>query len=263
MRFIAPLLVILMISAAAALADPNGPALAVTDMGPFCASCHASTSASQMKDLSAELAAAETIEEKHLSRIKTDPSYKDLSPADRETLIAAIKWMDQQAEVKIKIARQAKRNSRIEVTVITKGGAGPVVGVSLVDSALRFQARPIGSSGFKVIGPALVVGPDGKAQSQWTERRYRGSDMGLSTVMIAGIKGDAVSKRIDESRTTWILRAPPDPGNYTIVAVFFYGTEKAHPLGITTRQGRPEPRGGMSGAGGRVMFSDVVTITVT
>ena len=87
--------------------------------------------------------------------------------------------------------------------------------------------------------------------------------MGLATVMISGIKGDAVSKRIDESKTTWVLRAPPEPGNYTIAAVFFYGTEKAHPLGIITRQGRPEPRGGMSGAGGRVMFSDVLTITVT
>jgi hypothetical protein len=263
MRRIVPLVASLLIMAAAALADPYGPPLAVTDMAPFCASCHASTSASQMRDLPADVAASETIEGKHLNRIKTDPAYKDLNPADRETLIAAIKWVDEQAAVTLKAPSQAKRNSRIEVTVVTKGGAGPVVGVSLVDSVLRFQARPIGSSGFKVIGPALIVGPGGKAQSQWAERRFRGSDLGLATVMISGIQGDAVTKRIDETRTTWVLRAPSEPGAYSIVAAFFYGTEKAHPLGITMRQGRAEPRGGTNGGSGRVMFSEVVNISVT
>lgn len=263
MRRVAPLLVAFLIIAALAMADPYGPPHAVTDMAPFCASCHSSTSLAQLRDLSSDVAAAETIEGKHLNRIKTDPAYKDLNPAGRDTLIAAINWMDEQAMVTIKAPSQAKRNGRIEVTVVTKGGAGPVIGVALVDSALRFQARPIGSSGFKVIGPALVVGPDKKVQAQWAERRYRGSDMGLATVMITGIQGDAVAKRVDETRTTWILRAPAEPGAYSIAAAFFYGTEKAHPLGIIMRQGRPEPRGGIGGAGGRVMFSEVVNISVT
>src|SRR5438445_657640 len=143
---------------------------------------------------------------KDFSRIRTDPAYRDLSSADREQLIAAIKWMDEQASVTIKAPSQARRNSQIEVTVVTRGGAGPVVGVSLVDSAIRYQSRPISASGFKVVGPALVAGPHGKPQAQWAERRLPGTDMGLNTVMIAGIEGDPMMKRVDGTRPTWVLR---------------------------------------------------------
>ncbi len=262
MRIAAPLLSLTVLAAAGALADPYGPPHAVTDMAPFCASCHSSTSLDQLRDLPPDAAAAETIEGKHINRIKTDPAYKNLSPADREQLVAAIKWVDEQASVKILAPPQARRNSRIEVTVVTRGGAGPVVGVSLVDSALRFQARPIGSSGFKVIGPALVLGPDGKPQAQWAERRMRGSDMGLNTVLISGIKGDPVTKRIDETRTTWVLRTPPEPGAYSLAAAFYYGTEKAHPLGLRALDGQASSPVRYSGASGRIMFSDVVKISV-
>src|SRR5713226_7151980 len=173
MRIIAPLLSLTILAAAVALADPYGPPHAVTDMAPFCASCHASTSLDQLRELPADVAAGETVESKHLSRIKTDPAYKDLSAQDRETLIAAVKRVDQSASVKIVAPPQVRRNGRIDVTVVTKGGTGPVVGVSLVDSTLRFQARPITSSGFKVIGPAFTLGPDGKPQAHWAERRFR------------------------------------------------------------------------------------------
>ena len=137
MRIIAPILSLTLLAAAVALADPYGPPYAVTDMAPFCATCHASTSPAQLLDLPAEAAAAETTEGKHFVRIRTDPAYRDLSPADRERLIAAIKWVDEQASVTIQVPSQARRSSRIEVTVVTRGGAGPVVGVSLVDSAIR------------------------------------------------------------------------------------------------------------------------------
>jgi hypothetical protein len=262
MRFLAPLLSLVMISASVALADPYGPPYAVTDMAPFCATCHASTSQAQLQDLPADVAAGETIEGKHFSRIKTDPAYKDLSPSDREQLIAAIKWVDEQASVSIQAPTQARRNSRIEVTVFTRGGAGPVVGVSLVDSPIRYQARPISASGFKVVGPALATGPNGKPQAQWAERRLRGSDMGLNTVMITGIEGDPVTKHVDETRTTWVLRTPPEPGTYSLAAAFYYGTEKIRPLGTVIHNGRAEPRGGPSGASGRIMFSDVVKMSV-
>src|SRR5438445_13109373 len=114
--------------------------------------------------------------------------------------------MDEQASVTIEGRSEGRRNSQIEVTVVTRGGAGPVVGVSLVDSAIRYQSRPISASGFKVVGPALVAGPNGKPQAQWAERRLRGSDMGLNTVMIAGIEGDPMMKRVDGTRPTWVLR---------------------------------------------------------
>lgn len=262
MRIIAPLLSLTILAAATALADPYGPPHAVTDMAPFCASCHASTSLDQMRDLPPGVAARETVDSKHLNRIRTDPAYKDLRPEDRDMLIDAVKWVDQHASVKIISPTQARRNSRIDVTVVTKGGAGPVVGVSLVDSTLRFQARPLASSGFKVVGPALVYGPSGKPQAQWAERRYRGSDMGLATVMIEGIQGDALAGRVDETRTTWVLRAPPEPGTFTIAAAFFYGTEKGQTMGTVMHNGRAMPRGGSAGASGRIMFSEPVKIGV-
>ena len=262
MRLLAPLLSLSMLAAAVALADPYGPPHAVTDMAPFCASCHASTSPDQLRELPADAAARETVDSKHLNRIRTDPAYKDLRPEDRDLLIAAVKWIDQYASVRIISPVQARRNSRIDVTVVTRGGAGPIVGVSLVDSTLRFQARPLTSSGFKVIGPALVHGPGGKPQAQWTERRYRGSDMGLATVMIEGVQSDALAGRVDETRTTWTLRVPPEPGTYTIAAAFYYGTEKGQPMGTVMANGLAGPRGGPGGGSGRIMFSEPVKISV-
>src|SRR3989441_11921533 len=111
MRIIVPLLSLTVLATTVALADPYGPPYAVTDMAPFCATCHASASPAQLQGLPADVAAGETIDGKHLSRIKTDPAYRDLSPADREQLIAAIKWVDEQASVTIKAPFQARRNS--------------------------------------------------------------------------------------------------------------------------------------------------------
>src|SRR2546422_6611719 len=195
MRIIAPISSLTVLAATVALADPYGPPYAVTDMAPFCATCHASTSPAQLLDLPAEAAAAETTEGKHFVRIRTDPAYRDLSPADRERLIAAIKWVDEQASVTIQVPSQARRSSRIEVTVVTRGGAGPVVGVSLVDSAIRYQARPISSSGFKVVGPALVAGPNGEPPTPGAGRRPPGGDKGLKTPLIPSIQGGPGTKR--------------------------------------------------------------------
>ena len=125
MRLLAPLLSLSMLAAAVALADPYGPPHAVTDMAPFCASCHASTSPDQLRELPADVAARETVDGKHVTRIRTDPAYKDLTPEDRDLLIAAVKWIDQYASVRIIAPAQARRNGRIDVTVVTRGGAGP------------------------------------------------------------------------------------------------------------------------------------------
>jgi len=262
MKLAALALVLSTLATAVVLADPYGPPHAVTDMAPFCASCHASTSLDQLRDLPPEAAEKETVAGKHVARIIQDQAYKDLSPEDRELLIAAVKWIDQYASVKLIAPSQARRNSRIDVTVLTRSGVGPVVGVSLVDSTLRYQARSITASGFKVIGPALVQGPDGKPQTRWAERRYRGTDTGLATVMIDGIQSDALAGRVDETRTTWVLRTPPEPGPYTIAAVFFYGTEKGQSPGAVMNNGKAGPRGGPAGASGRIMFSQPVQITV-
>jgi len=262
MRILLPFAIAVVIGGAVALADPYGPPHAVTDMAPFCASCHASVNVGQLPDLRPEIAPTETIEEKHIKHITTGAAYKDLTPEERQSLIKAVQWVDQHATVSITGPVRAKRNNRIAVTVITKGGAGPVIGLSLVDSLVRFQARPISSSGFKVLGPPMVIGPDHKAQADWIDRRVRGSDLSLSTIMITGIHGDAETQQISETRTTWSLRTPAEPGVYRIAAAFYYGTEKAHPLGTVVSNGRPEPRGGPNGPSGRVMFSNLLTISV-
>ena len=262
MRILMPFAIAAVIGGAVAWADPYGPPHAVTDMAPFCASCHASVNVAQLPDLRPEIAMTETIEEKHIKHITTDAAYKDLTPEERQSLIKAVQWVDQHATVSITGPVRAKRNTRIAVTVVTNGGAGPVIGLSLVDSLLRFQARPISSSGFKVLGPPMVVGPDHKAQADWIDRRVRGSDLSLSTIMITGIHGDAETQQLSETRTTWSLRTPAEPGVYRIAVAFYYGTEKAHPLGTVTQSGRPEPRGGLNGPSGRIMFSNLLTISV-
>jgi hypothetical protein len=261
-RFLVPLICTVVLIATVALADPYGPPHAVTDMAPYCATCHASTNLAQLPDLGPEAAVLETIEEKHSKYIKNGAAYKDLTRTEAETVLKAVQWTDENATVSIHVTSVAKRNSRVEVTVTTRGGAGPVIGVSLVDSIVRFQARPIGSSGFRVLGPPLIIGPDRKTQSEWIDRRVRGTDLGLSTIMITGIKGDAVTQKVSETRTTWTLRAPAEPGTYGIAAAFYYGTEKSHPLGTVMRNGVAMPRGGASGASGRVMFSQLMKITI-
>src|SRR2546422_9089912 len=57
---------LVMIGAAVPLADPYGPPYAVTNMAPFCPTCHASASPAQLQGLPADVAAGETIDGKHL-----------------------------------------------------------------------------------------------------------------------------------------------------------------------------------------------------
>src|SRR5438270_12555700 len=71
----------------------------------------------------------------------------------------------------------------------------------------------------------------------------------------------SASLTVSETRTTWSLRTPAEPGVYRIAVAFYYGTEKAHPLGTVIKNGRPEPRGGMNGPSGRIMFSSLFYLT--
>jgi hypothetical protein len=59
------------------------------------------------------------------------------------------------------------------------------------------------------------------------------------------------------------LRAPDRPGSYPLAAAYLYGTEKSTVLGYTTNaMGFKEPRGGLAGHSGRVLFSDLLQIEV-
>src|SRR5437870_10049409 len=121
MRIIAPILSLTVLAATVALADPYGPPYAVTDMAPFCATCHASTSLAQLLDLPAEAAAAETTEGKHFVRIRTDPPYRELSPAGRERLLAAIESVGEQASATIQEPSQSRARTPLQVRGVIRG----------------------------------------------------------------------------------------------------------------------------------------------
>lgn len=243
-------------------AYPNGPLWYVTDIGPFCAGCHSSTTVKQFPEQKPEFAKNWTIDGKHLVDFEKAEAYKDMSAGDKKKLIAAIKKVDKNASVKIKAPKTVKKGENMTVTVMSRGGSGPVIGLALVDNDIRFQARPISSLGFKIVKTPEIIGADGKVQTEWTDKRYGKLDKNINFAIVFDIKADIENSKYSESKVTWTLRAPVEPGEYTISAVFFYGTEKASPLGTVEQFGKKMPKGGFLGHSGRVMFSDVVTVKV-
>lgn len=245
-------------------AFPNGPLPHVTDAAPNCAFCHSSVGMDQVRNVPPGFASGQQVENKHHKPILAgDGPYKDLSQADREKLVEDIKQVDANASVTLSAPSTATRGQNITVTVTVKGGAGPVVGVFLLDNNLRYQARPVASDGWLVVGAPKVIGPDGTEQTRWVDSRAEGGKKNLSFVVVFGVKSDLATKTFPESKITWTLRAPQDPGKYTIVGAFNYGTEKASALGAMPQAGGGfQPRGGMLGASGHVRFTPVHTITV-
>ena len=68
---------------------------------------------------------------------------------------------------------------------------------------------------------------------------------------------------VNRAGHTWTLRAPQEPGRYTIAAAFMYGTEKASPLGaVPQAAGGFMPRGGGAAPSGHMRFAAPVTITI-
>lgn len=241
---------------------PNGPLWYATDVGPFCAGCHASTNAKQFPEHPKEFAEQWTIEGKHLVDFQKGEAYKDMKPEEKEQLIAQIKKIDANASVKLDAPKTVKAGETFTVKVTAHGGGGPVNGVALTDNDLRFQARPIPSEGFKIMKAPEIMGPDGKKQTKWNDLRYKKLDGNINFAIIFGIKPDLEKNQFDTSTVEWTLRAPTDPGTYTVAAAFFYGTEMASPLGTIEQFGKKLPKGGFLGHSGRVMFSDVHSITV-
>ena len=139
-------------------------------------------------------------------------------------LLDLVKWVDENSSVSLKAPTTAKPGQTIQVTVETKGGMGPVVGSSLVDLPLRLQARPIASDGWYVVGKPKVVGADGKEQTWWLDKRVN-EKKNLSFILVQA-KADVEKKALPTTKVTWNLRAPVDPGTYTVTAAFLYGTEE-------------------------------------
>ena len=245
-----------------ALAYPGGPQIHVTDLVPACAGCHSSVGTDQLATLPPDMASRQTVEAKHYAQISSGAgSYRDLSEADRQALLAAVKAVDAASKVTIDAPAAVRRGETITVTVRARGGSGPVVGLALVDNGQRFQARPITADGWAVLGAPKVIGPDGKEQTTWVDKRMAGLKKNLTFVLVYGVQGSAERKVFPESQAVWTLRAPMEPGRYTIGAAFLHGTEKATEKGAVPQVGGSvAPRGGGGGASGRI---HLVTHTIT
>jgi len=256
------------IAAAAALAGaagayPGGTPSFQTDVAPFCAGCHSSTSLEMLAG-NHDRAQKEFAERKHISQIlSAQKGYASLSETDRKTLVEQIRALDAASTVRIAAPAQVRVGEAFPVTVSVTGGSGPVVGIALVDRAHRWYARPAASAGWLSSAPPQVTGPDGQPQTAWLDKRPADDGREISFVNVTGIESDAATKRWASASVVFTLRAPSEPGTVPLAAAYFYGTEKATVLGYTTNAlGWKEPRGGLGGASGRVQFSDVLQIQV-
>jgi hypothetical protein len=260
MRLTAGLSVIvsLLVLAGSAAGFTGGPQIVVTDQVPSCAVCHSMVKADYTPERPAERSAAELPANKHYTVIEAaERGYKPIPEDKRKALLEQVKWVDQNSSVSLNAPTSAKPGQTIEVTAETKGGIGPNVGIMLVDLPLRYQGRPITADGWYVVGKPKVIGPDGQEQSWWLDKRAN-EKKNLGFVLVQA-KADVEKKILPTTKVTWTLRAPIDPGTYTITTAFLYGTEE--PDEYKTGKLEPAP-GGAQAPSGRTRFSDPVTVTV-
>jgi hypothetical protein len=246
-----------------ALAYPGGTPDYQTDAAPFCAGCHASRDAAVLAG-AGERTDKELVERKHIAVILSgQQGYASLSEQDRQTLVEQIRALDAASSVALKAPTAVQRGETFLVQVSVTGGAGPVVGVGLVDRAHRWYARPAPSAGWSVVAPPEISGADGQPRSQWLDKRPESAGRNLAFVNVPGIKSDAALGRWDSAEVVFTLRAPDRPGTYPLAVAYFYGTEKSSVLGYTTSAlGEKEVRGGFDGGSGRVVFTPVQRIQV-
>jgi len=255
------LLTMLMIIDASAYS--GGPLRNVTDLSPTCAGCHSSFNKDQLRVEPEAFAAGQVKETKHYKAIDEGSGpYQQMSPADRQKLLADVKLMDELAAVTLNVPATLKPGQEAQVTVNVKGGHGPV-GVFLVDNDLRFQARPVQGDGWLIVGAPKAWGSDGKEQTKWVDSRGQGLHKNLNSMIIFDQKSDLAAKKAAEGKIVWTVKAPQEPGTYTMTAAFHFGTEKWSSVGtVTTPTGQVMPRGGPGGPSSRVMFAKPVTVTV-
>jgi hypothetical protein len=241
----------------------GGPLLLVTDLASSCAGCHASVQKEQLRNLPEGLQNAQWVENKHYKQLEGgEGPYKDMTPADRARLLADVKAIDAAASAALAGPTSARPGQEITVTATVHGGAGPVVGVFLVDTDIRFQTRPVGAEGWVIVGAPRITGPDGQPQTRWTDGRAEGLAKNLNSAIIFNHKSDLEKKVVPESKVVWTLRAPQAPGTYNLFVAYHYGTEKASAVGSIERAGTVLPRGGPGGPSGHILFSKAVAVTV-
>jgi hypothetical protein len=177
--------------------------------------------------------------------------------------VAHIKAVDANSTIKLEFPAQVAKGETFQVTVRVTGGAGPVVGVALVDRPHRWYARSATSVGWKVIGAPTIVGPDGSPQTEWINKRPERQGRNITYVNVTGVASDAVAGTWSKSKIIFNLKAPDEAGDYPLVGAYFYGTEKASPLGYEEHPIYGKLiRGTYTGKSGRVRFTPTNTINV-
>jgi cytochrome c553 len=234
----------------------------VSDGTPSCAECHTSVDAAYQPELPAERAQAEVYTTKHYKALEegSTPGYKALEPEKRQQLLEQAKKIDQNSSVKLEAsALTVAPGGNLAVTVTTKSGIGPVVGIMLLDEPLRYQARPIQSTGWFIASAPEVIGADGKAQSKWLDRRVNKQQTNLNFILVYDIASDPAKDMYATTRVSYALKAPSTPGEYPITAAFLYGTAEANEM----KSGKFEaPPGGQTAPSGRIQFSNTVKVRV-
>ncbi|MBE7415140.1 MAG: hypothetical protein HS130_07900 [Deltaproteobacteria bacterium] len=236
-----------------AFAYPNGTPMYLTDTGPFCASCHSAMKAEYMPEAPPDFAKSEVPEAKHyaLVRAKLPPSpYIELTDEEKEEVIRVARLIDSRSSVTISAPESVRAGAETVVEVKARGGNGPAIGIMLVDRALRFQSRPVSSSGWQVLGEPEVRGQDGKPQRSWFEKRSEGLPANLNYAAVEGQDFNLERDILPGGTVTYRLRAPLAPGVYTMSAAFLYGTENTDKAGFFQRPS------------GRILFSEEIRVRV-
>lgn len=239
----------------------GGPVFNVTDIEAKCAVCHSSATREQLRT---EPAGVQNflVADRHYKAVAdgTGP-YASMTPADRQKLLADIKTMDEGASITLSVPETVRPGQEVQITATARGGH-EIVGIALVDSDLRMQGRSIHGDGWLIVGPPKIFGSDGKEQTKWIDARAPGLRKNINSAVVFDQKADVGAKRLAGGRATWTVKAPQEPGTYTVTAVMFYGTEKASPVGTVTTPSGSQPRGGSFGSSGRIVFSKPTTVTV-
>ena len=243
---------------------PGGTPDFQTDVAPFCAACHSSTKLSDLDGAPGDRAEKELAENKHYSLVASGAKgYDTLTPDQRKQLVELLKAVDANATIAIDFPPQVAPGETFQITVRVTGGSGPVVGVGLVDRTQRWYAKPASSLGWSVVGAPSIIGPSGSPQTDWLNKRPERFGRGITYVNVTDWKSTAETGTWAKAKVIFTLKAPDKPGDYPLVGVFWYGTEKA--IALST-QPNPmygdQPIGGYTGKSGRVKFSDAYVISV-
>jgi len=245
-----------------ATAYPGGTPDFQTDVAPYCAACHSSTSEDDLSGLG-DRAQSELALNKHFAAIRAGEGlYAELPEADRAKLIELLASIDKNSTIALEFPASVVPGSTFQVTVKLTGGAGPSVGVGLVDRPHRFFAKPASALGWEVVGAPTIIGPKGP-QTDWIERRPEREGRNVTFVNVGGISSNADQDKWSRAKIIYTLRAPEAVGDYPLVGAYFYGTETG--TALSTREHPeygPQPLGGTLGKSGRVKFSKEAMISV-